>query len=69
MKNIMNQDLKVKDLTISELKKLISEIVKETIENVLEEHEALSSKNFIDSIKEAREEYKSGKYKSLEDIS
>ena len=63
-----NPNYKVKDLTIAELRHIISEIVRETMEGILEDREALSSKNYIDSIKEAREDYKNGKFTNLEDI-
>jgi len=51
---------KISDLTIDELKNLISSIVHETMEDFLEDLEALSSKDYINSIKEAREDYKAG---------
>lgn len=58
----------INELTIGELKTLISETVKETMEEVIENMEALSSPNFINSVKEAREEYKAGKTTKLEDL-
>jgi len=61
-------NLKVTELTIEELKLLISETVKETLEDMLENVQALSSKSYIDSIKEARAEYKVGKVKKLKDL-
>ena len=62
------QNSKVTELTIEELKLLISETVKETLEDMLENVQALSSKSYIDSIKEARAEYKVGKVKKLKDL-
>lgn len=64
----IDQNSKVNELTIGELKTIISDIVREAIEDILEDREALLSKNYINSIKEAREEYKSGQYKNLKDI-
>lgn len=48
-----------------ELKSAIREIVKESIEDYLEELEAAASKDYIKSIRESREVYKSGKTVSL----
>jgi len=56
---------KISDLTVDELKNLISGTVQETIEDYLEDIKALSSKNYIDSIKEAREDYKEENYREL----
>jgi len=58
-------DIKVSDLSIDELKKIISTTVQEAIEDYLEDLKALSSKDFVDSIREAREDYKGGDYKDL----
>lgn len=51
---------KISDLTIDELKNLISNIVHETMGDFLEDLKALSSKDYINSINEAREDYKAG---------
>ncbi len=63
-----NPTTKINELTVSELKALISDSIRETLEDIIEDREALSSKNYIDSIREAREEYKSGKVTKLEDL-
>ncbi|NCS90097.1 MAG: hypothetical protein CO127_07375 [Ignavibacteria bacterium CG_4_9_14_3_um_filter_36_18] len=68
MEKQISQQQHVNELTIGELKTLISETVKETIEEVIENMEALASKNFINSVHEAREEYKTGKTTKLEDL-
>jgi len=68
MEQNLDPNSKLGDLTISDLRKIISEVVKETIEDIIEDSEALSSSNFIDSIKEAREEYKSGNFTNLNDM-
>ncbi len=59
---------KVSELTIEELKTLISESVKESVEEALENREAISSGNYLNSVKEARDDYKSGNYKKLSDV-
>jgi len=50
-------------LTIDKLKNLISSIVHETMEDFLEDLKALSSKDYVNSIREAREDYKAGDVK------
>lgn len=65
--NIHNDKL-ANELTIGELKKLISEIVKETMEEVIDNLNALSSEAYINSIREAREDYKAGRYSKLDDL-
>ncbi len=62
-------ETKVKDLTVSELKSLIEETIRETLENLVEDLIALSSKEYLSSIEEARSDYKKGKVKELEEIS
>jgi hypothetical protein len=59
---------KVKDLTIIELQNLISETVRASMEEVLEDIIALSSKEYLHSIKEARKDYKKCRMKQLEEI-
>ena len=54
----------VKDLTVEELQEIISRTVEETLEDTL----ALSSASYLNSIKEAREEYRQGQVASFEDI-
>lgn len=61
-------ETKVKDLTIGELRSLISDSVKEAMEDLIEDILALSSPQFLRSIEEAREDYKEGKVKSLEEL-
>ncbi|MDP2302854.1 MAG: hypothetical protein Q8N03_10580 [Ignavibacteria bacterium] len=68
MEEHLNSQQLINELTIGELKTLISETVKETIEEVIENMEALSSTNYINAIKEAREEYTVGKTTKLEDL-
>ncbi len=59
---------KVKDLTIIELQNLISDTVRASMEEVLEDMVALSSKEYLHSIKEARKDYKEGRVKELEEV-
>jgi hypothetical protein len=61
-------DTRISDLTVEELKILISKTIQETIEDYLEDLKALSSKDYINSIKEARKDYKAGDYKNYDEI-
>jgi hypothetical protein len=60
-------ETKVKDLTIGELRSLISDSVKEAMEDLIEDILALSSPRYLRSIEQARNDYKGGKVKSLEE--
>ena len=68
MKTNIKPDSKINELTVKEFKALISESIREILEDIIEDREASSSKNYIDSIKEAREEYKTGNISSLDDV-
>ncbi len=59
---------KVKDLTVIELQNLISDTVRSSVEEVLEDIVALSSKEYLHSLKEARRDYKEGKVKQFEEV-
>ena len=59
---------KVSDLTIDQLKKIIDELVKQNLEDFIEDIEALSNRKFIKSIEKSRKEYKEGKFKSFEEV-
>ncbi|HSP89211.1 MAG TPA: hypothetical protein VLN45_13835 [Ignavibacteriaceae bacterium] len=59
---------KISDLTVDELKNLITKTVQESIEDYLEDLKALSSKDYINSIREAREDYKAGDYKDIDEV-
>ena len=61
-------ETKVKDLTVVELHSLISDTVKETMEDLIEDILALSSDEYLYSINEARTDYKGGNVKSFEEI-
>lgn len=61
-------DIKLNELTVAEFKLLIPESLKNVIENLLEDIEASQSKSYLDSIREAREDYKAGRLTSHDDI-
>ncbi|MDI6654347.1 MAG: hypothetical protein QME59_00465 [Candidatus Hydrothermarchaeota archaeon] len=58
----------LRDLTVEEFKILISDTIKENIEDLVEDIAALSSREYLKSIKEAREDYRQGRVKHLEEI-
>jgi len=64
----MDTATKLRDLTVGEFKTFISDTIKENIEDFLEDLTALSSKEYLISIKEAREDYKHRRVKSIEEI-
>lgn len=59
---------KLKDLTVDEFRTLISNSVRGSMEDLLEDLTALSSKEYLTSIREAREDYKHGRVKRIEEI-
>jgi len=59
---------KLKDLTVDEFRALISNSVRGSMEDLLEDLTALSSKEYLTSIREAREDYKHGRVKRIEEI-
>ena len=61
-------ETKVKDLTVGELQSLITDTIKGTMEELIEDITALSSDKYINSIKEARGDDKKGKVKYFEEI-
>jgi len=61
-------ETKISDLTVDELKNLISKTVQQAIEDYLEDLKALSSKDYVNSIREAREDYKAGDYKDHNEV-
>ena len=62
------KNVKIKELTVDEFKKIISESIRETFEDLIEDLVALSSKNYLKSIEEARKDYIEGRVKKLEDV-
>lgn len=59
---------KVKDLTVGDLKSLISDTVKNVMEDLIEDMLALSSDEYLRSIEEARRDYKEGRVKYFEEV-
>lgn len=59
---------KVKELTVEELQPIISITVKESLEERIEGLQALSSKDYLESIEEARKDYKEGRVEPFEKI-
>ena len=59
--------VKVKDMTVEELQKLIADTVNSVVEDLMEDILGLSSDNYLKSIEEARKNYKDGKITKLED--
>ena len=60
-------ETKVKDLTVGELRSLISDAVRGAMEDLIEDILALSSEEYLRSIEEARSDYREGKVKYLEE--
>jgi hypothetical protein len=58
----------IKDLSVEELQTLISNTVRETMEDVIEDMIALSSEGFLRSIDQSRKDYKEGRIKSFEEV-
>ncbi|HEX3067522.1 MAG TPA: hypothetical protein VHX14_03030 [Thermoanaerobaculia bacterium] len=59
---------RVADLTTGELERLVESTVRRTIEDYLETLEALSSASYLESIREARDDYQSGAVTNLNDL-
>lgn len=60
--------VKVKDLTVEELQSLISDTIKEVLEDLVEDILALSSDEYLKSIKEARRDYKDNEVKDFGEV-
>jgi hypothetical protein len=59
---------RVADLTTGELERLVETTVRRTIEDYLETFEALSSASYLESIREAQEDYQGGAVTNLADL-
>jgi hypothetical protein len=66
METHLSAEKKIKELSVKEFQELISSTLRETLEELLEDKEALASEKYINSIREAREEYRTGKINKLE---
>ncbi len=60
--------IKVNELSVDELRALISETVRDTMEDLIEDFLALSSEEYLSSIQEARKDYKKGRVKKLDEL-
>jgi hypothetical protein len=58
----------VKDLSVAELEELIAKVVRRTLQDYLEDRDALASQQYLDSIEEARGEYRAGQATPLRDL-
>jgi hypothetical protein len=56
------------DLTVEELQVVIADTVNTAMRDSIEDILALSSNNYIKSIKEVRKDYKKGRVKSFEEV-
>uniref|UniRef100_A0A7C3RM93 Uncharacterized protein n=1 Tax=Dictyoglomus thermophilum TaxID=14 RepID=A0A7C3RM93_DICTH len=59
---------KIKDLTVEEFQTLISDTIKEVMDDLIEDIIALSSEKYLLSIKTARRDYEEGRVKPFEEI-
>ena len=59
---------KIIDLSLEEFQVFVSDTVNTAMQDSIEDFLALSSDNYLKSIKEAREDYKKGKVKSYEEV-
>ena len=59
---------KISELTTDELRDLIAETVTESIQDVLEDWQALNNPEYLQSVAEARADYQTGRVTPLEDI-
>lgn len=58
----------VKDLSVVEFRSLMSDAIRSTMEDLIEDMLALSSDEYLQSIEEARTDYKEGRVKFLEEL-
>ena len=61
-------ETKVKDLTVVEFQSLISDTMRATLKDLIEDVSALSSPEYLKSIEEARNDYREGRMKHLEEL-
>jgi hypothetical protein len=60
-------ETKVKDLTVVEFQSLISDTMRATLKDLIEDVSTLSSPEYLESIEEARNDYRDGRVKHLEE--
>ena len=61
-------ETKVKDLTVVEFQSLILDTMRATLKDLIEDVSALSSPEYLGSIEEARNDYREGRVKHLEEL-
>jgi len=61
-------ETKVKDLTVAEFQSLISDTMRVTLKDLIADVSALSSPEYLKSIKEVRNDYREGRVKHLEEL-
>ena len=59
---------KIADLTVNEFQLLIDQSMHKAFEEISEDILALSSPKYLESIEEARQDFKAGKTKTFEEI-
>ena len=59
---------RISELSEKEFSGLIKDIVRNSMEEISEDIIALTSKNYIQSIEEARKDYKEGKVKEFKEV-
>ena len=59
---------KVNELTVNELKELISGVINEKMEDLIEDIKSLLDPEFIKSVQEAREDYKQGRVTDIDHV-
>ena len=58
----------VRDMSVDDLRDMIQDTVRQTLEDYLEDLQALASPSYGASIEEAREDYRQGRAVRLEDV-
>ena len=58
----------VKDLAVVEFQSLILDTMRATLKDFIEDVSALSSPKYLESIEEARNDYREGRVKHLEEL-
>ena len=59
---------RVKDMSVEDLREMIQDTVRETLEDYIEDLKALGSQPYLESIAQAREEYRAGQAVPLESL-
>lgn len=59
---------RVSDLTVDELKTLISGVINEKMEDLIEDIKSFLDPEYIKSIREAREDYKNGRVTDIDNV-